>query len=118
MVEHNVASSGNALAQQKQIQTVRPKEGMLSVYSNHIALGQTPMDVRIVFGEITDVTEEKIEVTQRVQVNLSWLETKALKEFLTAYVAQYEDRNGTIKTEFEPLSNPTLPPIPNIVLKK
>ena len=97
---------------------VKPLGGTPCLYSNHIQLGQTVFDMRIVFGLITDVNEEKVEVTQQAQVNLSWLEAKALKEFLAAYIAQYEKINGELKTEFEQVSNPVVPQIPRIIPAK
>ncbi len=102
----------------RKVEFVRPASGTAYVYSNHIQIGQTAFDVRIIFGLITNVTAEKVEVTQQAQVSLSWLEAKALKEFLSAYLAQYEKLNGELKTEFEPISNPVVPQIPRFVVAK
>jgi hypothetical protein len=101
---------------------VRPKlemdtSGMALVYSNHYAIGQTVFDVRLIFGELTDFTAEKIVVTQRVQVTMSWLEAKALAEGLAVYVKNYEKAYGPIRTEFTQIQNPKLPEIPKILPK-
>jgi hypothetical protein len=99
----------------RKVTFIKPPEGIQYVYSNHVLLGQTVFDLRIVFGEVTDVTDEKAEITQRVQVTMSWLEAKALSEFLATFVKDYESRNGTIRTEFPSVTNPTLPEIPRIL---
>jgi Protein of unknown function (DUF3467) len=102
-------------AKQLKLELVKDPGGILRIYSNNFSIGQTVFDLRLVFGELTDLTEEKIVVTQRVQVTLSWLEAKALAESLMVYIKHYEQSYGTIKTEFTPMQNPTLPEIPKIV---
>jgi hypothetical protein len=91
---------------------VRPN--FLSIYSNHIQLRQTASDLAIIFGEITDASPERAEITQRAQVMLSWMEAKALGIWVTEFVSHYEKANGTIQTEFKTMTNPELPTIPKI----
>jgi hypothetical protein len=102
----------------KKMEMVRPKDGMAYVYSNHVQLGQSTSDVRILFGEFTDVNDERIEVTQRVQVTMAWLQTKFFAEFLTNQVKLFEERNGPIQTEFAKLENAPPPSFPKIVEKQ
>ena len=74
--------------------------------------------MRVVFGEITNADEKSVEVTQRVQVTLAWLEAKVLAEFLTSHVRLFEERNGPIQLEFAPLINAPVPNFPRIVESK
>ena len=94
---------------QKKLELIRPKDGIPCVYTNHIRIGQTVYDLRVTFGEITEVTEEKFEVTERVQVTMSWLEAKVLSEFLSGHIRIFEERNGPIKTAYaKPINPPQL----------
>jgi Protein of unknown function (DUF3467) len=121
MAEENIVKpepdTGSPLTTRK-AELVRPKDGMAYFYSNHFQLGQTASDVRIVFGEITNVIEQTVEVTQRAQVTLAWLQAKVLAEFLTAHVRLFEERNGPIQTDFAPLINATPPTFPRVVEPK
>jgi hypothetical protein len=103
-----------APAPQRKMEFIKPPEGMLHIYTNNFSVGQTVFDLRLVFGELTDIDDKSIEVTQRVQVTMSWLEAKALAESLLVYVQNYEQQYGPIKTEFAPLNSPDLPAIPKI----
>ena len=69
----------------------------------------------MIFGELTDIDDKRIEVTQRVQVTISWLEAKALAETLAVYIKNYQDSYGAIKAEFTPIQNPKMPEIPKIL---
>jgi hypothetical protein len=106
--------SSPAPVPQRKVEFVKHSDGILYTYTNNFSIGYTVFDLRLVFGEVTDVTEQKIEVTQRVHVSMSWLEAKALTESLAAYVKNYEDSYGPIKTEFSPMQNPKMPEIPKI----
>jgi Protein of unknown function (DUF3467) len=78
--------------------TIRPnKDGIQYFYANNVSLGTTAFDVRLVFGEIVDITDEKLTVEQRLQVTMSWLETKILSEFLRVNVQAFEEKNGALK---------------------
>jgi len=102
----------------KKTELVRPKDGMACFYANHIQMGQTPYDVRIVFGEITNADDKTVEVTQRCQVTMAWLEAKVLADFLSSQVRIFEEGNGPIQTDFAPLMNAPLPGFPRIVEPK
>lgn len=79
-----------------QIENVPPGDGLPSVYANNVAIGNSPFDIRIVFGEIGDSTPTKITIHQKVQVTMSWLQAKILLEFLGRHVRGYEEKNGSI----------------------
>ena len=53
--------------------------------------------MRIVFGEIRDVTETTAIVDNRFQVTLAWAEAKLLGDFLQANVKAFEELNGPLK---------------------
>jgi hypothetical protein len=74
-----------------------PPEGMVRVYSNNVSMASTRFDIRLIFGEVADVTDEKAIVENRVQVTMSWIETKVLADFLQANVKAFEELNGPLK---------------------
>ena len=80
----------------KPVQYVRPPEGVPSFYTNNVAIGPTNFDIRIVFGELMEPSEEQLIVTQRVSVTMSWLEAKILATFLQDNVDAFEKANGAI----------------------
>jgi hypothetical protein len=93
MSDDNAASA----KPQKILEYVPPPDGLIQVYSNNVQLATTSFDVRLIFGQIGDVLEDKVIVNQHVQVTLSWLETKLLAEFLLANIKALEDLNGPLK---------------------
>jgi hypothetical protein len=97
------------------VRYAKPEGGVPLFYSNHFLIGNTVFDLRIVFGEVTDVIAGSVEITNRAHVSMSWLEAKALAEALTVYVKDYEAKNGPIKTEFHPITTPAMPQIPYIL---
>lgn len=82
---------------QKQIEYRTPPEGMLRVYSNNFAMATTSFDVRLIFGEVAELKDDKVFVTQNVQVTMTWLEAKILADFLQANVNAHEELNGPLK---------------------
>jgi hypothetical protein len=120
MAEEKQQTAVKAVAEvlAKKAELVRPKDGMAFFYANHFQLGQSSSDVRIVFGEITNVTDQAVEVTQRAQVTVAWLQAKVLAEFLTAHIRLFEERNGPIQTDFAPLINAPPPSIPRVIEPK
>jgi len=110
-------NTGVATAAPKQVKMeyVQDPNGILHTYANHFAIGQTVFDLRVIFGELSDVNQERIQVTQHVQVTMTWLEAKALAESLFAYVKAYEQAYGPIKTEFTAIQNPKMPEVPKII---
>ncbi|MGA9393321.1 MAG: DUF3467 domain-containing protein [Candidatus Sulfotelmatobacter sp.] len=79
---------------QKQIEYRTPQEGMLRVYCNNFAMATTSFDVRLVFGEVAEIKDDKVIVDQNVQVTMTWLEAKILADFLQANVKAHEEING------------------------
>lgn len=90
-------------APQRKIEYVFPPNGVPNVYANNIAMGTTKFDVRMIFGEVRDISEAHIAIEQRVQVTMSWHEAKILADFLWANIKAYEELNG-------PLKLPQIPP--------
>lgn len=97
------------------VQYIKPEGGIHLVYANHFQVANTVFDLRVIFGEVTNVNEKMVEITQKCQVTLSWLEAKALAAALRAYVDSYEVQNGPIKTEFPTIATPRMPEIPHII---
>jgi hypothetical protein len=82
---------------QREIQYITPPEGLTRFYANNLAMGTTKFDVRIIFGEIRDVTPTMAVVDQRFQVTMCWTEAKLLADFLHANIKAFEDLNGPLK---------------------
>jgi len=74
-----------------------PDSGLFTTYANHVQLGFTLFDVRLLFGEIVGLEANKITVEQRAHVTLSWLQAKLLLVILHKALADHESRNGEIK---------------------
>lgn len=84
------------------IDYVEPEEGRLITYSNNIVWGVTSYDVRLIFGELIEIKDNKATVEQRVQVTMSWLQAKQLGALLHEKVTAYEAKNGAIDTTMLP----------------
>jgi hypothetical protein len=110
-----MAESPQKKTTERKLDLIRPKDGIPCIYTNNIRIGQTVYDLRIIFGEITEVTEERFEVTERMQVTMSWLEAKVLSEFLSSQIRIFEERNGPIKTTYAKAVNPPPVNIPLII---
>jgi hypothetical protein len=82
---------------QRKIEYRLPADGLHQVYSNNVQMATTGFDVRILFGEIAEVLEDKVVVDQRVQVTMTWLEAKLLADFLQTNIKAFEDLNGPLK---------------------
>src|ERR1039458_8172891 len=101
MAEEKTAQAQPAITPIKQrVDLVKPLDGVAHYYANHIQIGRTAFDVRMVFGVVTDVNDERVEVMQEAQVTISWLEAKVLADFLNRHVEEFEQGNGPIMTEF------------------
>lgn len=83
--------------QSRTIEYVEPEDGRLLVYANNHMIAVTAYDIRVLFGEVVGVTDEKIEIEQRVQVTMTWLQAKYLMENLLQRIAAFEKLNGEIK---------------------
>jgi len=79
---------------QKKIEYRPPVGGLFHVYSNNIQMASTSFDVRLLFGEVSEVLDDKVIVEQRVQVAMTWIEAKILADFLRVNVEAYEKLNG------------------------
>jgi hypothetical protein len=82
---------------QRKIEFRLPTEGLHHVYCNNFQMASTSFDVRMLFGQIAEVLDDKVIVDQQVQVTMTWLETKIIADFLQANIKAYEDMNGSIK---------------------
>lgn len=87
---------------QRQLEYRAAPEGMLRVYANNISMASTRFDLRIYFGEVAELTEEKAVIENRVQVTVTWHEAKLLADFLQANLKAFEELNG-------PLTLPNIP---------
>jgi hypothetical protein len=82
---------------QRKIEYRAPADGLRTVYCNNVQMSSTSFDIRMLFGEIAEVLDDKVVVDQRVQVTMTWLEAKFLADFLQANIKAYEDLNGPVK---------------------
>jgi hypothetical protein len=82
---------------QKRVEIKEAPDGLVYAYANHVAMGHTKFDVRLVFGQIRDVTEEAVVVIQHVQVTMTWAEAKILSDFLQANLKAFESLNGPLQ---------------------
>src|SRR5882724_9517220 len=92
-IPHVVMDTGK----QRKLEYRIPPEGMTRIYSNNVLLAATRCDLRILFGEIVDITEDTAVVENRVQVTMTWLEAKLLADFLSVNIKAFEDINGPLK---------------------
>ncbi len=75
---------------------VTSKEGKQYVYCNHFGIGQSRFDMRLIFADIIEVTDDTIEVKERVQVTLSFPMAKLVSIMLSDQVKAFEDAHGPI----------------------
>jgi hypothetical protein len=81
---------------QRKIEYRPPTDGLPHVYTNNVQIASTGYDIRIIFGEVGDVTDDKVIVEQRVQVAMSWIQAKSVADFLRVNIEAYEKLNGPI----------------------
>jgi Protein of unknown function (DUF3467) len=81
---------------QRKIEFQPPVGGLFHVYSNNVQMASTGFDVRVIFGEIIEVSDEKVIVEQRVQVAMTWIEAKIVADFMRANIEAYEKLNGPL----------------------
>lgn len=74
-----------------------PVEGLFRAYANNVALQATSFDLKLIFGEVAEISEEKVIVEHRVQITMTWLEAKVLADFLQANLRAFEETNGPLK---------------------
>jgi hypothetical protein len=79
------------------VELFEPEGGMFFTYANHLQIGFTHFDVRLVFGEVVDVDPSSVSVEQRDQVTLSWGQAKTLHHMLGEVVKNFEATQGEIK---------------------
>ena len=66
------------------------------VYANNVTLEMTPWDFKLRFGEVVEITEEKLRVLERVTVVMSPQHAVALAEVLARNILAYEKNVGPI----------------------
>ena len=81
---------------QPQVEYIPAPEGVFQTYTNNVAFASSQFDVRLIFGEMLDMTPEKIRVLTRAQIIMSWLQAKALTRFLQAHIEAFEKVNGKL----------------------
>lgn len=72
----------------KTLEFVEPEDGIIRTYANHHRYGWTSYDIRFYFGEIVEVTDDKIVIEETVQLTMSWQQAKELLATLQGIVAQ------------------------------
>jgi hypothetical protein len=77
----------------REVEIQHPPDGLLTFYANHIALGTTAFDIRLVFGQVMDIKATKALVQQEVMVTLAWMEAKILRDLLDLQIKKYEEDN-------------------------
>ena len=70
-----------------------------SVYANSALVGFTPFDVRIVLGEVLEVTDDKLVIEEQVKINMSPQHAKSLLGLLDAKVKEYEAKYGSLNVD-------------------
>jgi hypothetical protein len=91
------------------VQFKNAPEGLKRVYSNTCGTQHTPTDIRITFGEVTEVSQHLITVENRVVVTVPWSHAAELIRLLQAHVAAHEEANGPIG---QPKCGILAPPVP------
>ena len=79
---------------QRKVEYRPPAGGLFHVYSNNVQMASTGFDVKVIFGEVAEVTDDKVIVEQRVQVAMTWVEAKIVADFLRVNIEAYEKLNG------------------------
>ena len=92
-----MAQEEKAQPMQRELEYHDAPGGLIRVYSNNVSMASTRFDVRIIFGELVDIDDNKAIVENRVQVTLTWLEAKLLADFVHANVKSFEELNGALK---------------------
>ncbi|MGH9793401.1 MAG: DUF3467 domain-containing protein [Candidatus Acidiferrales bacterium] len=73
-----------------------PKNGILFTYTNHVQVGQTMFDLRLLFGEVLDAKPDGMHVENRVHVTMTWLHAKMLYVLLGHVIRKFEAKHGVI----------------------
>src|SRR5260370_9806305 len=89
-------------SKERAVEYVEPDDGRLIAYSNNIQLGTTAFDIRLLFGELLEVTDDKFIIEQRVQVTMSWLQAKQMMELLQKHIQAFEAKNGVLDVTITP----------------
>ena len=82
---------------QREIEYRHSPDGFVRIYANNIAMAGTRFDIKIIFGEVAEITADKAVVDNRVQVTMSWLEAKLLGDFLQTNIKAFEELNGPLR---------------------
>lgn len=74
-----------------------PPEGIFRTYCNNVQMATSSFDVKVIFGQIGEVLDDKVIIDQIAQITMTWLEAKIFADFLQANIKVHEDLNGPIK---------------------
>lgn len=66
------------------------------VYANNVTLLMSRWDFKFVFGDILDMTDDRLRVNERVTVVMSPQHAAAFSDVLSKHVGGYEERFGPI----------------------
>jgi queuine/archaeosine tRNA-ribosyltransferase len=88
-------------SQKAPIEFTEPKDGAPYIYANYVMVSPTQYDIRMTFGEVTDVNTSRVVIQKRVNVTVSWLEAKVLQKILTAQLQKYQETHGSLNFKEE-----------------
>ena len=86
------------------LEFVEPEEGIFRTYSNHHRFGWTGYDVRLLFGELVEVSSNEYIIEETAHITMSWIQAKYLLQNLQNLIQKYEAENGPI----QPIKVPVL----------
>lgn len=70
-----------------------------TIYSNNLQITLTYFDIKIVFGEVSAVTDDTLRVLDKAAVYMSPEHASALYRILGEQLQKYRDRFGDIRPE-------------------
>ena len=89
----------------------QPEEGVFSCYSNHIQITWRAQDIQLIFGEVSDASEEvPSQFTPRLErraiVTLSWIQAKQIVNLVNGTITKFEQLNGITIPNVEDIKIP------------
>lgn len=85
-----------ALKKRPQTRTKAPN--FVSIYANSMNAEATFSDVKIYFGEITEASQERLAIEDKVSIVMSPEHAKSVLKALGVAIKGYEDSFGPIRT--------------------
>ncbi|MFC5864267.1 DUF3467 domain-containing protein [Acidicapsa dinghuensis] len=70
---------------------------LISIYANTMAIGLTPFDLSLTFGEIGYATPEQMQAVGRVKLILAPEQASNLMKLLSIAVQKYVENNGELR---------------------